>query len=188
MQFNIEIISAGPVKTATNRNGGTYNTLEVVYKKNGKVESKKLVDFTCKDVFTALQNAKQGEQYYVDAEKGADGFWAWKTVATAPIPPTEPTQATPPPAATTQGRPTSSRMSANTYQARDFETKEERAWRQRLIVRQSAHNVALDYLKATQPKGVSTSVEEFFALADRIESNVFRNNDKFATMEDDIPQ
>lgn len=56
---------------------------------------------------------------------------------------------------------------------RDYETKEERGARQRLIVRQSSLTTAVEF--ASLNKGVKTK-EELFELAEEIESWVFRKD------------
>jgi len=74
-QFQIEILTVtGPTKSTKGKN--TWSILEIAYKKDGKIEGKKLVDFNNQEVFKALTGAKQGEKYEITSEKQGE-YWVW---------------------------------------------------------------------------------------------------------------
>ena len=76
MQFNVEIVKVTPPQ-----NMGKYSKLDVVYKKDGKVEGKPFMDFKHPDVYKILSQSKEGDNYLVTSEKepGKDGkeYWNW---------------------------------------------------------------------------------------------------------------
>lgn len=97
----------------------SYYYFVLEYKKDGKDEKpKKIMSFT-EAAYKALKDAKEGDNFDVTLTKDDNGYWQWKDVvsvsADAPM---------------TAG-------SAGTGKAGNWETSEERARRQILIVRQS---------------------------------------------------
>src|SRR5258706_8818709 len=75
MNFSIEVLSVvGPVKNQKGKN--SWEVMEIAYKKDGKIEGKKVVSFNSPEVFKLVGQAKQGEVYIVTAEKIND-FWQW---------------------------------------------------------------------------------------------------------------
>jgi hypothetical protein len=150
----IDVAAPTFVKTAK----GGYNFVEVAYKKDGKVEGKKLMDFANKELFSFVKNnLKPGVTADVSLEKNEkSGYWDWVGVevveAVAANAPTE--------AATPASKPVPAeskavgRVSTSTY-----ETPEERALRrafeerkQVLIVRQSSFSNALAVLELNKAK------------------------------------
>jgi hypothetical protein len=144
-QIEIEVISVGNPSFVKTARGG-YNTLEVAYKNlsfSGKVEGKKLVDFTNQALFNEIKALQQGEKVVVTQQKGEeDKYWNWVSIgkgAEAPaqqsLPSTEVTK------------------SETTYRAgrtSTYETSEERARRQIYIVRQSSISAAIAYLEGNK--------------------------------------
>jgi hypothetical protein len=166
----INIIDVGAPNTHAAKNGRSYQSIEVTYKDDqGQVKNKKLMSFSNPSVFNHIKDLTKGDQINLRTEKDAAGYWQWigiegdKTVATE-------TKTTP----QTGGRVTGS----------NYETKEERAARQVLIVRQSSLSSAVELL------GPGKSVEEVLAVAKQFEDYVFAKStgiDAINEMEDDFP-
>lgn len=166
----INIIDVGAPNTHAAKNGRSYQSIEVTYKDDqGQVKNKKLMSFSNPSVFNHIKDLTKGDQINLRTEKDAAGYWQWigiegdKTVATE--------TKTPPQAG---GRVTGS----------NYETKEERAARQVLIVRQSSLSSAVELL------GPGKSVEEVLAVAKQFEDYVFAKStgiDAINEMEDDFP-
>lgn len=191
MQFDIEIISVGG---PTNERKGTrqWQSLELAYKKDGKVEGRKLMDFSNKVVFADLQNFKQGDTVRVTAEKGPDDkYWTWTAVTplsggdnpeeTAYLR-TPAARAPAAPAAASTGR-----VIGNTYETpeerklrRDFEVE-----KSRVITNLAVLNSALTFFELSKGKPSSEEVlaqaEEFRKWATAAPAPTFDN------LSDDIP-
>lgn len=85
MQISLEIISVGAPQTVPTKNGKSYQCVEVAYKKDGKIEGKKIVSFTNPGVFQAVQELSQGEIVSVTTEKGqpnaqGQSYWQWEAI------------------------------------------------------------------------------------------------------------
>lgn len=165
----INIIDVGAPNTHAAKNGRSYQSMEVTYKDDqGQVKNKKLMSFSNPSVFNHIKGLSKGDQINLRTEKDAAGYWQWigiegdKTVATE-------TKTTP----QAGGRVTGS----------NYETKEERAARQVLIVRQSSLSSAVELL------GPGKSVAEVLAVAKQFEDYVFAKDQEvnFDDFEDDIP-
>jgi hypothetical protein len=134
--IQIEVISVGAIQKVPTAKG-FYETVEVAYRKDGKVEGKKIMSFANPAIFKAVQKLAQGETVDVTTEKNEAGFWQWTGLNSG--------------AAVTQPTPsqTSSAASTGTVAAKpvsNYETKEERAARQVMIVRQSSLSNAVSTL------------------------------------------
>lgn len=178
MKFNIEVINIQSVSKPTAK--GSYIQLDVAYKRldNGKVEGKKIMSFTNKAVFSALQAAGQGSQLTITSEKNENsGYWDWTAVETAGT-------------ATESPQAASSQAKAYVAPKSTYETPEERAKRQVLIVRQSSLSAAIDTLK-TDKKALDPN--EVLALAASYVDWVFEKDQPdfvdtgFDNMDDDVP-
>ena len=166
----INIIDVGAPNTKASANGRSYQSIEVTYKdEQDQVKNKKIMSFSNPSVFNHLKSLTKGDQVNLRTEKDAAGYWQWigiegdKTVSTE-------TKTTP----QAGGRVTGS----------NYETKEERAARQILIVRQSSLSSAVELL------GVGKSVEDVIATAKQFEAYVFAKStgiDAINEMEDDFP-
>ena len=160
MQIQIEIISVGQVQTVPTKNGKSYQVIEVAYKKEGKIEGKKIMSFVSPAVFNAVQKLGQGEVCYVETEKGTpnaagQSFWQWNSISSASDAPTQGTRST---AGTGAVPATQGSVSAPTTKtASSYETKEERAARQVMIVRQSSLSNAIALADATGDKKVTAT-------------------------------
>ena len=175
MQFGIEVINVKKETKPTAK--GSYTQLDVAYKRldTGKIEGKKIMSFTNKDVFSTLENATNGTQFTVDSEKNEKTtYWDW--VKVSPLSGSS--------SSVTQGRG-SSPTPKSTY-----ETPEERAARQVMIVRQSSLAQAVATLSINPGKD-KLQIEDVLKLADTYHHWVMQTEDKFNMgfddMQDDIP-
>jgi hypothetical protein len=178
--MQIEIIKVeGPTQKSSAR-GKTYNQLEVVYKKDGKVEGKKLMDFTYPEVYSAMKAAQSGSCYEVESVKEGD-YWQWKQVKAVSKDALSNTESTQTNGQTGQKSRGSSGYSSN----RDYETAAERAWKQTVISRQACLNTAVETLK----NGKALERAAVIALASEYELWVTRKDpiDAILEMKNDIP-
>jgi hypothetical protein len=148
----INIVDVGAPNTHAAKNGRSYQSIEVTYKNDqGQVANKKLMSFSNPSVFNHIKDLTKGASLNVSTTKDANGYWQWTGIGgdeTAPTSDAKPA---------TGGRVTGS----------NYETKEERAARQILIVRQSSLSSAVDLL------GPGKSVEDVIATAKQFEEYVF---------------
>jgi len=169
----INIVDVGTPSTKASSTGRSYQEIDVTYKtENGQVSNKKIMSFSNPSVFNHLKDLTKGEVVHVTTVKNAKGYWDWTGIGNEEDAPA-PTQSKP---ATAQagGRVTGS----------NYETKEERAARQILIVRQSSLSSAVELL------GAGKSVEDVIATAKQFEAYVFAKStgiDAINELEDDIP-
>ena len=146
--------------------GQPYSMAEIIYSdERGGPKTFKLASFANPQVFNNIKAAKPGDVFDVTVVKGDDGFNKW-TSATA-------TGAASSSAAVP--RPTSSPQGQSF--GRDFESKEERTVKQRLIVRQSslAQAVAVLTVGAKAPP----KFDEVAALANEFVAYVYEAPDLF---------
>ena len=170
----INIIDVGAPNTKASANGRSYQSIEVTYKdEQDQVKNKKIMSFSNPSVFNHLKGLTKGDQVNLRTEKDAAGYWQWigiegdKTVSTE-------TKTTP----QAGGRVTGS----------NYETKEERAARQVLIVRQSSLSSAVALVSATSTE--PTTTDNVINIAKKFEEYVFGKStgiDAINEMEDDFP-
>jgi hypothetical protein len=164
MQIQIVTTSVETKPTAK----GSYQQLEVVYKNlsfQGKVESKKIMSFGANaNTFKTLAEAAAGTTWEVTVVKNAAGYNDWPTVVSA--------------AAATASQTTgpvpgmSQQKTAYTPTPKsNYETSEERAQRQILIVRQSSVSSAVAALSAGSKS--APKVDDVISYAKELESYVF---------------
>jgi hypothetical protein len=180
--MNITILSID-IKTVPTAKG-SYQTADVAYKNNsfqGKVEGKKVMSFgATKDSFATLAQAQPGQTYEVTIVKNDKGYNDWVSMAQA-----APGAASP--VATPQAGATGKAPAATPRST--YETPEERANRQVLIVRQSSLSSAATVLTA----GAKTppSAQAVVDLAKVFEAYVFGTVQADMSIEamasDDIP-
>ncbi len=182
--MRIEIINV-QAATKPTKTGKTYVQLDVAYKnltREGKIEGKKIMPFQNPDVHANLQKATMGQVFEVTTVKEGE-YWQWSNVQeVAKGGNMEPQTSTASSGYASKGTPSPK----STY-----ETPEERAARQRLIVRQSCLSNAVETLKVDK-KGVDPT--EALKLAERYVGWVFGEEAKvdvpdvgFDYMEDDVP-
>ena len=168
----INIVDVGAPNTHAAKNGRSYQSIEVTYKNDqGQTQSKKLMSFSNPTVFNHIKDLNKGEALNVTTEKDANGYWQWTGIGGEES------------ASTTQVKPaTGGRVTGSNY-----ETKEERAARQILIVRQSSLSSAVELVAATSTE--PSTVENVIAIAKQFESYVFSKSigiDAINELEDDI--
>ena len=183
--MRIEIINV-QAATKPTKTGKTYVQLDVAYKnltREGKIEGKKIMPFQNPDVHANLQKATMGQVFEVTTVKEGE-YWQWSNVQEV--------------AKGGNMEPQTSSAASSGYASKGtpspkstYETPEERAARQRLIVRQSCLSNAVETLKVDK-KGVDPT--EALKLAARYVGWVFGEEAKvdvpdvdFDSMEDDVP-
>ena len=187
--MSIEVI-ANPVSTVPTAKG-SYQVIDLAYKNKSfqdKLEGKKVMSFTNKDVFAALQKAQFGDVFEVSRVKNDKGFWDWTGVSSgnAVVDASNNTPA--------NSSPVSTSKTGTVTPKSNYETAEERAARQVLIVRQSSISSAVEFAVANKIKDEN----EVLRLATRFEDHVFGNKSVaaveesppgnfFEDMEDDLP-
>jgi len=144
---------------------GSYQQLEVVYKNlsfQGKVESKKLMSFGAgAPSFTTLSTAAAGSIFEIAVVKNDKGYNDWTSATASHADVTGASGPNP-----TIGKPSSTTTPRSTY-----ETPEERAQRQILIVRQSSVSSAVSLLGVGAKAPLK--VEDVLATAKKLEGYVF---------------
>lgn len=172
-------ISNPPTKAG---NGKTYELLDVAYKNKSfqdKVEGKKIVGFSSPQVTAALKAAQFGDKFTVVREKDGE-FWKWTQLI-------KDGEAIPMAVQTTSMAPAVKPTAIPTPKS-TYETAEERAARQVMIVRQSSISSAIALLAANG--GKKNTPEEVVAIATIFEAFVMSKEAPpvgFADMEDDVP-
>jgi len=172
--MNVTILSVTINTKPTTR--GSYQEADVAYKNNtfqGKVEGKKIMSFgASKKAFEVLsEGTAGGKTYEVTVVKNDKGYNDWVDMKEASV-----DASTSPSKAPTSG--------ANPAPRSNYETPEERAQRQVLIVRQSSLSAAISTI-GVGAKGVKPA--DVLALADQYSDWVFQRKSKGASGFDDIP-
>jgi hypothetical protein len=170
----IEVVDVAS-ETKTGSNGKSYNALTITYRSNGKVAEKKIMSFAAPEVYKWFSTANKGDSVDVVSVKNEKtGYWDWTSIGTGGG---EVAQ---------QSKPASA---ATRVTGSNYETKEERAIRQRYIIRQSSVSSAIAAL-AVGAKA-SPKADEILTLAKTIEEYVFSQPEELKVgineMEDDIP-
>ena len=176
MELQIEIINVKQETKPTAK--GSYQQLDVAYKRldNGKIEGKKIMSFFSKEVFGALSTATNGSIYTVDSQKNEKtGYWDWVKVTAS------------------GGSSTNTPVARGTASPKStYETPEERALRQRMIVRQSSLSNAIETLSVNPGKD-KLQLEEVIKVAETYFNWVMDTsqpslpNLDIGSMDDDIP-
>jgi hypothetical protein len=178
MQVNVVDVSS--LNTHQAKNGRQYQSIEVMYKnEQGQAQSKKLMSFANPAVFKAAQDWAKGDVVHVSTEKDANGYWQWTAVGTAET--TTDNRGDTATAAPTQAK-AATRVSGSNY-----ETKEERADRQVMIVRQSSLSNAVATLAI---EGSKASANDVISLAKLYEGYVLGQESSASSIDDlesDIP-
>ena len=144
------------VNSTENEDKGKYNQLTIGYTdlKSGKDFSYKLMSFLNKDGYELLKAAKSGDVFYVTCNKNDKGYWQWDHISR---------EATQP--------------KANPAPRSNYETPEERALKQKYIVRQSSITSAIAMLQAAEDKKTPINIDNVLYVAHRFEEFVFRVED-----------
>ena len=172
--MQITVIDVGQPNTHATKNGRSYQSMEVTYKNDsGQVQSKKLMSFSNPDVFKQAKDWQKGDTVDINTQKDDNGYWQWISIGADAI---------------AQASSNTSNTTSKTTRVTgsNYETKEERAQRQVMIVRQSSISSAISALTA---EGKRPSVADILGMAKEFENYVMDNKsvDSVADMEDDIP-
>jgi len=144
--MQISIIDVGQPNTHTAKNGRNYQSVEITYKNSqGQAQSKKLMSFANPEVFKATQEWSKGDVIEVATQKDAKGYWQWTGLGAEAA------------AAVESIAPGSSKPSTTRVTGSNYETKEERAVRQVMIVRQSSISNAINALSVGGDSALSSS-------------------------------
>jgi hypothetical protein len=182
--MQIQIIDVGTPNTHAAKNGRSYQSIEVTYKgADGKVGNKKLMSFSNPDVFKRISTLSKGNSIDVVTTKDDAGYWQWTGI-------NEDTGSGSVGTASAVSQPTtgvSTRVTGSNY-----ETADERAVRQRLIVRQSSLSAAVSILTVGSK---SVSKDDVKSLAEELTNWVFEKepvtmaklDGAISEIEDDIP-
>ena len=167
----IEIINVEREDKPSSNGKGTYGMLTVAYRSNGKVAEKKVMSFTNPGVFKSLEKANKGDSLEVTTVKNEKtGYWDWTAVNQGG-------------AAVAQPAQQATRVTGSNY-----ETKEERALKQKYIVKQSSLSAAVSLL--TVGAKTPPTPDDVIALADKFVDYVFNTDAMDAvadSLNDDIP-
>ena len=176
--MNITILSVSVATVPTAK--GSYQVADVAYKNNsfqGKVEGKKIMSFgASKNTYAVLSIAQPGDSYEIEVVKNDKGYNDWVSATKGGA------------VAATAATPTAGKAATASPRG-TYETPEERAQRQVLIVRQSSLSSAATVLTA----GVKTppDADAVVSLAKRFEAYVFGTEsvkqDGGASGFDDLP-
>jgi hypothetical protein len=177
--MQISVIDVGQPTTHASANGRSYEMIEVAYKnENGQIQQKKLMSFKNPDVYKQALTWEKGATVHIQAEKNEKGYWEWIGLGDVPVASASPSS-----------QP--SKSNSNTrVTGSNYETKEERAVRQVMIVRQSSISSAISALTASNNVPSSNDI---LSLAKEFEDYVMGNTtvnkadggvDNF---EDDVP-
>jgi len=171
--MTVEIIDVTKSEEPKKVGKGKNKVLTITYKSDdGKVEAKKLFDWATKtEVWEILDNAQKGSVLNVEKEKNDKGYWDWMAVHRQDGP-----------MKTSEGSPARPAPTKPTY-----ETPDERALKQVMIVRQSSISSAVNYLvgatKVTKETGFTP--QHVIDVAKQFESYVMGNS--IYDLENDIP-
>lgn len=177
----VEIVDVVREEKPSSNGKGTYGALTVTYRSNGKIAEKKLMSFANPAVFKYFEKAQKGDSVDVTSVKNEKtGYWDWTAIGTGSG--GDATQTNTGGQAVAQ---TATRVTGSNY-----ETKEERAVKQRYIVRQSSLSNAISTLaissKSTPKSG------EILELAKQFEEYVFATPSALDMlvneMDSDIPE
>ena len=141
--INIEIVDVTVEEVPRPSGKGAYEKATIAFKNSdGKLEAKTLMDWASKEIWPTIVAAKKGDTFSIDREKNAKGYWDWVGISkqdAVVVATSGPAKA--------PAKPT-------------YETPEERAHRQVLIVRQSSISNAVTLL------GPKSKVEDVLKVAD----------------------
>ena len=181
MQVNVVDVSS--LKTHAAKNGRQYQSIEIMYKNDaGQAQNKKLMSFANPAVFKAAQTWSKGDVIHVSTEKDQNGYWQWTAVGDANTTTDKRDDGT------AQGSTQAASSTAPTrVSGSNYETKDERAARQVMIVRQSSLSNAVATLAI---EGSKATANDVISLAKLYEGYVLGSEPSGASINDldsDIP-
>ena len=154
--MQVNVVDVSTLNTHQAKNGRQYQSIEVMYKNDqGQAQSKKLMSFANPNVFKAAQSWEKGDVIHVSTYKDNNGYWQWTAVGSAEgVTDTRNDNSSPVKA---EASSTKTRVTGSNY-----ETKDERAARQVMIVRQSSLSNAVATLAI---EGSNASANDVISLA-----------------------
>lgn len=158
------VISVAVDTDVKKNGGGSYKGWELIYKSDGgdvRTIAKPIQGLRFNAPLKAqLEGLIAGEQFTLEQEKNAGGFYDVKTITKGWVE-GQPSL----PSSSNSGAKSTGTDKSTAYTGRDFESKDERTVKQRLIVRQSSLSAALGVLtvgaKAIDKEQVKALAEEF---------------------------
>lgn len=172
MAFKVEIQEV--VVTEAGNGPRKYKVADVVYSWNGNNRKQRIMSFANPDVFKTVTSLSIPASVAVETTKNAKGYEEWAKVVLSSDSSVSPVKTT--------GAPTK-------VVGSNYETPEERKFRQLLIVRQSSIANAIEFLKFDADRG-DISVNLTLEVAQQFVDFVY-GNEKMGTMdgiEQDIPE
>lgn len=177
--MQITILSVSKLSAVT-KAGKPYSQLEIAYKnEEGKVMGKKIMPFgDSKLIYDTLSSSQAGEIYEILSEKQGE-YWVWVMVKKSD----GSVSAVPPSYKPTPG---------GTVAKSTYETAEERARRQVMIVRQSSLSTAVAMLNAAQDKKTPINPDTVVEVAKHFEQYVLSTgetkdfNESLKELHDDV--
>jgi len=168
----IEVLSSTVTTVPTAK--GSYQVCELAFKNKtfqDKVEGKKIMSFAEKEAFTTLSTASMGSVFTVVRVKDDKGYWKWQSV-------------------TPGANAAEAASSGNASSKSTYETADERAARQVMIVRQSSISNAIALLKTEKH---TPTTKDILDVAKEFEDFVFGkkavDNETFSDLdeEEEVP-
>lgn len=171
--MQITVIDVGQPNTHAGAGGRSYQSLEVTYKGNdGKVNSKKLMSFAKGGIYETAKTWSKGTVVDIITNKDDKGYWQWEGINVT--------------GDYEVVQKSTDKQPATRVTGSNYETKEERAARQVMIVRQSSLSTAVASL-AVNAKA-SPSAADVIAYAKELEAYVLgQGTDQAVDFDDDIP-
>lgn len=167
--MQIQIVNVSVSKPA----GKKYNQADVVFTRDGRESKWRVMDFANPQVFKALEKAQEGEEFAITVGKNDKGYDTWTSA-------TKVAEGSPTP------RVVASTGSTGGTTKSSWETADERAARQRLIVRQSSLAQAIEYVKLRGPDDTGMiTLGTITGIADQFTNWVFEEP-SLAEMPNDI--
>lgn len=161
----VQVTEVSDLISATSKGGHAYNYITVGYEANGKASSKRIVDFA--EVYAAFKDATPGSTFDVVVKKNGQNYdWVSAT------PSTEAANGHDNAAKEEAVRVSAKTSSYTKRPTSTYETPEERAARQELIVRQSSITAALTFL-SYRDEGKAFSMDETLATAKQFRNFVY---------------
>lgn len=149
------------VRSTTTKADKGYDIVELAYKtEEGKTKSMKIFGFKDqKENSVVASKASQGDVLDAEFEQNDKGYWQFRTLRSTGQ-------------KTDVGTSEVAKSGSTGVSKGGWETAEERAARQVMIVRQSSLATAERFINSKEPKGVTVSVDEVIEIAKQLEAYV----------------
>jgi len=179
--MQVNVVDVSNLNTHTAKNGREYQSVEVMYKNDqGQAQNKKLMSFANPAVFKAAQAWTKGDVVFVSTEKDTNGYWQWTAVGNADSVSDKRSDDAP----ATQGN---AAKPATRVSGSNYETSDERAARQVMIVRQSSLSNAVATLGIEGSKASATDVISLAKLYESFVLGTVSNTPDITDEPSDIP-